>query len=100
MVVLGSDESATLGSHGRPRIFDWVVLREVERYVDSTSNPPRTLARLVMSDQAVETKFDDNNFGLFSKLAQRGGFWKSSASGERNIPAAVIGSLSLKLQMP
>ena len=72
VVVLGSDESATLGSHGRPRIFDWVVLREVERYVDSTSNPPRTLARLVMSDQAVETKIDDNNFGLFSKLAQRG----------------------------
>ena len=72
VVVLGSDESATLGSHGRPRIFDWVVLREVERYVDSTSNPPRTLARLVMSDQAVETKIDDNNLGLFSKLAQRG----------------------------
>ena len=25
-----------------------------------------------MSDQAVETKIDDKNFGLFSKLAQRG----------------------------
>ena len=38
VVVLGSDESATLSPHGRPRIFDWIVLREIERYVDSTSN--------------------------------------------------------------
>ena len=72
VVVLGSDESASLGSHDRPRIFDWVVLREVKRYVESTTKPPRTLAKLVMSDQAVETKFDDRNFEIFSKLAQRG----------------------------
>ena len=61
-----------MGPHGRPRVFDWVVLRELERYVGSTSNPPRTLARLVISDQAVETKIDDKNFSLVSKLEQRG----------------------------
>ena len=72
VVVLGSDELATLDAHGRPRIFDWVVLREVERYVETTTNPSRTLAKLVMSDQAVETKFDDKNFVVFSRLAQRG----------------------------
>ena len=72
VVVLGSDESATLAPHGKPRIFDWVVLREVERYVKTTTKPLRTLVRLVMSDQAAETKFDDKNFRTFSKLAQRG----------------------------
>ena len=29
--ALGSDEPATLGPHGRPRIFHRVVLHEVER---------------------------------------------------------------------
>ena len=71
-VVLGSDESATLDSRGKPHIFDWIVLREVERYIETTTKRPRTLVKLVMSDQAVETKFDDKNFGTFSKLAQRG----------------------------
>ena len=72
VVVLGSDESATLSSHGRPRIFDWVALREVERHVDGTSRAHGTLAKLVISDQAVETKIDDENFKLISNLAQRG----------------------------
>ena len=72
VVVLGSDESATLRSDGRPRVFDWVVLREVQRYVDSTTKTPRTLAKLVMSDQAAETKIDDKNLEIIGKLAQRG----------------------------
>lgn len=71
VVVLGSDESATLRSDGRPRVFDWVVLREVQRYVESTTKTPRTLAKLVMSDQATETKIDDKNLEIIAKLAQR-----------------------------
>ena len=72
VVVLGADESATVDSHGRPRIFDWIVLRGVEQYVESTSEDPRVCARLVMSDQAVETKLDDQNLQTLSNLEQRG----------------------------
>ena len=49
VIVLGADESATMDSHGRPRIFDWIVLREVERYVEGTAGSRRICARLVMS---------------------------------------------------
>lgn len=72
VVVLGVDELATVDSHGRPRIFDWIVLRGVEHYVESTSEVPRVCARLVMSDQAVETKLDDQNLQTLSNLEQRG----------------------------
>ena len=50
LVALASDESATLGPQVRPRIFDWIVLRGVERYINTTTEPPRTLVKLVMSD--------------------------------------------------
>ena len=72
VVVLGTDESATVDSNGRPHIFDWIALREVERYVQSTSEAQRIRARLVMSDQAVATKLDDKNLQTLSNLEQRG----------------------------
>ena len=72
VVVLGTDESATIDSHGRPHIFDWIALREVERYVENTSGGTRIYARLVMSDQAVETKLDDKSLQTVSNLEQRG----------------------------
>ena len=72
VVVLGADESATMDSHGRPRIFDWIALREVERYAEGTAGSNRICARLVMSGQAVETKLDDRNLKTLSNLEQRG----------------------------
>ena len=72
LVVLGVDESSTVDSSGRPHIFDWIALREVLRYVDNTSEPSRIYARLVMSDIAVETKLDDKNLTVLSRLEQRG----------------------------
>ena len=73
VVVLGADESATVDSHGRPHIFDWIALREVERYVESTAEARRICARLMMSDLAVETKLNDQNLKTLSNLEQRGG---------------------------
>ena len=72
VVVLGADESATEDSPERPRIFDWVALREVERYVENTAEDQRICARLVMSDQALETKLSDQNLKTLSNLEQRG----------------------------
>ena len=69
---MGADESATMDSDERPRIFDWIALREVERYVESTAEAPRICARLVMSDQAAETKLDNRNLKTLSNLEQRG----------------------------
>ena len=72
VVVLGTDESVTAASHGRPHIFDWIALREVEHYVENTAEGPRVCARLAMSDQSAETKLDDRNLQTLSNLEQRG----------------------------
>ena len=72
LVVLGVDEASTEDPSGKPHTFDWIVLREVQRFVESTSEAPRICARIVMSDQAIETKFDDKNLTVLSKLEQRG----------------------------
>ncbi len=72
LVVLGVDEASTEDPSGKPHTFDWIVLREVLRFVESTSEAPRICARIVMSDQAIETKFDDKNLTVLSNLEQRG----------------------------
>ena len=51
-VVLLGDEDGTKDSDGRPRIFDWEILRSVERYVESTTSGARTYAWVVLSDNA------------------------------------------------
>ena len=71
LVVLAGDEESTKDEHGRPRIFDWLVLREVERHAKSTSESPRPYARIVMSDLAPESKIDDANLRLLRDLEQR-----------------------------
>ena len=72
LVVLASDDSATLNSRGVPRIFDWVALREVERYVESTTEGPRKCARIVMPDYIVESRLSQGNLRTLSNLQQRG----------------------------
>ena len=72
LVVLASDDSATLDSRGIPRIFDWVVLREVGRYVESTTEAPRKYARIVMPDHVVESRLSDENLRTLNNLQQRG----------------------------
>ena len=72
LVMLASDDSATLDSRGVPRIFDWVALREVERYVESTTEGPRKCARIVMPDHVVESRLSKGNLQTLSNLQQRG----------------------------
>ena len=71
LVVLAGDEESTRDEHGFPRIFDWLALREVGRYANSTSENPRPYARIVMSDAASESKIDDANLRLLRDLEQR-----------------------------
>lgn len=71
LVVLAGDEASAKDEHGRPRIFDWLTLREVERHAKSTTEPPRRYARIVMSDKAPESKIDDANLRLLRDLEQR-----------------------------
>ena len=54
-----------------PRIFDWLVLREIERQAERTTAAPRLYARVVMSDDAMESKIDDANLRLLRNLEQR-----------------------------
>lgn len=72
LVILASDDSATLDSRGVPRIFDWVVLRQVERYVESTTEGPRKCARVVMADHVVASRLSEGNLRMLSNLQQRG----------------------------
>ena len=71
VVVLAGSEEATKDDHGTPHIFDWVVLREVERYAEQTAKSPRTYARIVMSDTSEEWKLDDANLRVLRNLLQR-----------------------------
>ena len=71
VVVLAGDQAITDDEHGAPRIFDWLALREVERYVNSTTESSRSYARVVMSDEAPESKIDDAGLLLLRNLEQR-----------------------------
>ena len=70
IVVLAGDEASAMDERGKPHIFDWVALREVERYANSTTETPRPYARIIMSDGARE-KIDDANLRLLTNLEQR-----------------------------
>ena len=72
VVVLAGGEKTTEDERGTPRAFDWLVLREVERYAERTAQDPRTYARVVMSDQAQESRIDDANLLMLRNLEQRG----------------------------
>ena len=71
IVVLAGDEESTMDEHGTPRIFDWVALREVDRYSASTAGSPRTYAWIIMSDEAPDSKIEDANLRLLRDLEQR-----------------------------
>ena len=71
LVVLAGDEESTKNEHGVPHVFDWLVLREVENYAESTTEVPRPYARVLMSDEAPESKIDADNLRLLRNLEQR-----------------------------
>ena len=56
LVVLGGNEESTKDEHGVPHVFDWLVLREVESYAESTTENPRPYARIIMSDEAPQRR--------------------------------------------
>ena len=72
LVVLLGDESRTKGPDGRPRIFDWIILRAVEEYVGVTTQAPRIHVRAVMADDAWQSRMDEGNRRTFGNLQQRG----------------------------
>ena len=72
LVVLTGDENRTKGADGKPRIFDWTILRAIEEYARVTTRTPRTYARVVMADDAWQSRMDDGNRRTFSNLQQRG----------------------------
>ncbi len=71
MVVLASSEQRDQALGGRPRLFDWTVLRTIEDYVSITSEPSKTRAHVVMSDDAWQSKLDADNRGTLTRLQQR-----------------------------
>ena len=71
IVVLAGDEKYTGDEQATPLIFDWVALRAVERYATTTTERPRSYARIVMSDKAREAKISDANLKLLRNLEQR-----------------------------
>ena len=71
LVVLAGSEASTKDEHGTPRIFDWVVLREIERYAQTTTDNPRCYAKIVLSDAATQSKIDDVNLPILANLEQR-----------------------------
>ncbi len=70
VVVLGG-ENQTVDADGRPRIFDWTVLRAIEDYVTATTETPRTYAHVVMSDHTWRSRLDDGNRQTLTNLEQR-----------------------------
>ena len=72
LVVLLGDENQTRGCDGTPRIFDWIVMRSIEKYATNTIEPARTLAWVVMSGDAWDRKMNDDNRRTFTSLQQRG----------------------------
>jgi len=54
-----------------PHVFDWLALREVENYAETTTEDTRPYARVVMSDEAPESKIDADNLRLLRNLEQR-----------------------------
>lgn len=71
MLLLG-DEDQTKGADGKPRIFDWVIMRSIESYAETSISPTRTLAHVVMSDDAWERKMADRHRRTITNLQQRG----------------------------
>ena len=71
-VVLLGNEDRTKGDDGKPRIFDWTILRKIQHYAESTTDAPRVYARVVMSDDAWLTRMSEDNRRTFSNLQQRG----------------------------
>ena len=70
-VVLLGDENRTIGTDGRPRIFDWVIMRAIQEYGEVTTLPSRTYAYVVMADDAWQSKMDDANRRVLSTLELR-----------------------------
>ena len=71
LVVLAGDEESTKDERGAPHVFDWLALREIETYAETTTEAPRPYAKVVMSDASPESKIDDANLRLLMNLQQR-----------------------------
>ena len=71
VVVLGNNEDSTKGADNMPRIFDWVVLRQVAEFSRATVQEQRICARIIMSDAAIEDRIGTKNLMLLRDLEQR-----------------------------
>ena len=71
LVVLAGNEESSKDEHGVPHVFDWMVLREVENYAEGTTEDSRPYARIVMSDEAPQSRIELANLRLLRNLEQR-----------------------------
>ena len=71
LVVLAGHEESTRDEQGTPHIFDWMALRQVEIFAESSTEPPRPYVRIVMSEAAPESRIDAANLRLLKNLEQR-----------------------------
>ena len=71
LVLLAGDELRTQNLEGRPHIFDWIMLREIAKYIENTTEQPRKCVRFIMSDQSTRSQMNDENFRLLSSLEQK-----------------------------
>ena len=55
MVVLVNNKSRTKYVYGRPRVFDWTILRAVEEYASVTTDCSRTYVRVIMCEKTWQT---------------------------------------------
>ena len=53
LVVLAGNEESSKDEHGVPHVFDWIVLREVENFAESTTEAPHPYVRIIMSDESA-----------------------------------------------
>lgn len=70
LVVLAGDEHDQ-GIRRESSYFHWIVLRKVWHHAESTMEPCRTHARVVISDAARESKNELENREILSVLQQR-----------------------------
>lgn len=71
LVVLASDEESIKGELNASHVFDWLALREVERYSNSTTETLRRYARIIMSDEALGSKIGNADLKTLRNLEQR-----------------------------
>ena len=66
--MLMGDEDSTTTPDEQPRVFDGIVLRQVEKYIEATTQRSRICVHVIMSDVAWRTKLSGDNRRTLANL--------------------------------